>query len=296
VRKNKNQFFFIMKKLYKILLLPLVLTSLLSFSGMAQNAWINEFHYDDIGTDTNEFIEVIIENPGSFNLSDFSVILYNGNNGTTYDTKTLDLFTVGSTSGNFKFYYFMYPQNGIQNGGQVGGAPDGIALVYQDALIAGQFLSYEGTFMAADGPASGVTSVDIGVMEDNPVPFEGVSLQLAGSGTHYSSFAWQAPATATTGNLNNGQSLTGPIGIAENEAGYMQAYPNPTKGVFKMDNPSGDAFKITMSSLLGQVVMETMAQPGQNTFDLSKAGKGIYLIKISSQNSKFVKTQKVTVF
>lgn len=168
----------------------------------AQNAWINEFHYDDAGTDDNEFIEVVIENAGSYNLADFTVTLYNGNGGGSYKSTTLDLFTVGNTEGNFTFYYYNYTQNGssIQNG-----SPDGFALDYQGTVISGQFLSYEGTFTATDGPANGLTSDDVGVSESG-VP-EGQSLQLSGSGGFYSDFTWQDPATNTMGALNNGQAL-----------------------------------------------------------------------------------------
>ena len=168
----------------------------------AQNAWINEFHYDDAGTDDNEFIEVVIENAGSYNLADFTVTLYNGNGGGSYKSTTLDLFTVGNTEGNFTFYYYNYTQNGssIQNG-----SPDGFALDYQGTVISGQFLSYEGTFTATDGPANGLTSDDVGVSESG-VP-EGQSLQLSGSGGFYSDFTWQDPATNTMGALNNGQTL-----------------------------------------------------------------------------------------
>jgi hypothetical protein len=171
----------------------------------AQNAWINEIHYDNSGTDVGEFIEVVIENPGSYTLSSFQVDLYNGAVGqyTSYNAKTLDLFVVGSTSGNFTFYTYSYPTNGIQNG-----APDGMALSYGGVLITGQFLSYEGTFTAVGGPAAGVLSTDIGVSE-NGTDVPGLSLQLSGSGTQYSDFTWQAPATATLGNLNNSQSFGG---------------------------------------------------------------------------------------
>jgi hypothetical protein len=168
----------------------------------AQNAWINEFHYDNAGDDVGEFVEVVIENPGSYTLSLFSVVLYNGNGGTSYNTKTLDLFTVGSTSGNYTFYTYTYPTDGIQNG-----APDGIALAYNGVLISAQFLSYEGTFTGAGGVAGGVPSANIGVLETSSTP-TGQSLQLSGSGSQYSDFTWQAPATATAGNLNNGQTLT----------------------------------------------------------------------------------------
>lgn len=191
-----------MKKLYKIFSF-LAFSLAFSLSGLAQNAWINEIHYDNVSTDVNEFIEVVIENPGSYNLADFSVVLYNGNGGASYDTKTLDVFTAGTVYGNFTFYYYIYPANGIQNG-----APDGMALVYQTSVISGQWLSYEGTMTATNGPATGLLSVDIGVLEAGTEP-AGLSLQLTGTGTQYSAFSWVAPAAETHGLLNNGQSLGG---------------------------------------------------------------------------------------
>ncbi len=169
---------------------------------MAQNAWINEIHYDNTGTDADEFIEVIIENAGTYDLADFAIDLYNGNDGKSYSQKLLSEYTVGATSGNFTFYYLNYTAAGgsIQNG-----APDGLCLSYQGNPMTGQFLSYEGTLTAVDGPASGLTSVDIGVSEVNsPV---GQSLQLSGTGSQYGAFVWQPPATATMGQLNNGQVL-----------------------------------------------------------------------------------------
>jgi PKD repeat protein len=201
-----------MKRIYKSLSLLAIFTALFSLAGLSQNAWINEVHYDNAGTDADEFIEVVIQNPGSYSLVNFSVVLYNGSNGASYDTKTLDIFTVGASSGSYTFYYYNYTVNGfsIQNG-----APDGMALVYQGTLIAGQWLSYEGTMTATDGPANGLLSVDIMVAETSTTP-AGQSLQLAGTGTGYSGFTWQPPATATPGQLNNGQTLSGTI------------YPEPT--------------------------------------------------------------------
>ena len=80
-----------------------------------------------------------------------------------------------------------YPVNGIQNG-----APDGVALVFQGTTVI-QFLSYEGTFTATTGPANGLTSTDIGVIEIGSEPL-GLSLQLVGDGTSYADFTWSAPA------------------------------------------------------------------------------------------------------
>ena len=183
----------------RILLLTIVLFLFIQINAIGQNAWINEIHYDNGGTDENEMIEVVIENPGTYILSDFSVSLYNGNDGSNYDTKTLDVFTVGATIGDFTIYYFYYPSNGIQNG-----APDGMSLDYQGSVVEGQFLSYEGVMTATDGPAGGMTSVDIGV-EEGSTTLATESLQLSGTGVQYSEFIWVDPAPATAGELNNNQ-------------------------------------------------------------------------------------------
>lgn len=174
---------------------------------LAQNAWINEIHYDNVGTDTDEFIEVVIENAASYNLADFTVTLYNGNGGATYGTPlNLSAFTPGSIIDNFSFFSYTYTgTNNIQNG-----APDGVTLSYQSILINGQFLSYEGSFVAAGGVANGITSTDIGVSETGSEPV-GQSLQLGGSGMSYAAFSWQAAQTATPGAINTGQAFSAPL-------------------------------------------------------------------------------------
>ena len=181
-----------MKKL-AILLIAMFISSLC----YGQNAWLNELHYDNAGGDVGEFLEIVIENPGSYTLGDFTVSLYNGNDGGVYGSETLDNFTVGTTSDNYTFY--TWPHAGIQNG-----APDGLSLDYQGTVI--QFLSYEGVFSATDGPAIGLESIDIGVEETSSTPI-GESLQLSGAGAQYSDFFWVEPAAETPGELNNNQSF-----------------------------------------------------------------------------------------
>lgn len=166
------------------------------------NAWLNEIHYDDSEGDLTEFIEIAIENSSSYDLSDFTVELYNGNGGAKYSTTTIDGYTVGSTINNITLHTKDF-RNTIQNG-----SPDGIALSYQEYLI--QFLSYEGIFTATDGYALGSSSTDIDVAEDNSNAATN-SLQLLGSGTKYSDFSWSGPHAATKGRVNsdgnNDQSL-----------------------------------------------------------------------------------------
>ncbi len=168
------------------------------------NAWINEFHYDNISTDVNEFIEVVVPNShtSSPELTKFSVVLYNGNGGAAYDTTTLNTFTKGSTdtANGFTYYSFAYPTDGIQNG-----SPDGIALGYNSNLI--QFLSYEGTFTGVGGIANGILSTDVGLSESSSTTSTS-SLGLTGAGNKYSDFNWTTfTSSATRGSTNGGQSF-----------------------------------------------------------------------------------------
>ncbi|MBN2460670.1 MAG: hypothetical protein JXB60_03600, partial [Candidatus Cloacimonetes bacterium] len=179
-------------------LLILIFCVIIGFLG-AQNIWINELHYDNTGTDVGEFIEVVLENAASYNLVDFTVSFYNGNDQMVYGSVALDQFTYGVTVENFTIYFHYYA--GIQNG-----SPDGIAIDYQGTLIPGQFLSYEGEFVALDGPALGVTSTDIGVEEGSSTP-AGESLQLQGVGSMYNNFAWEGPVTESPGAVNINQIL-----------------------------------------------------------------------------------------
>ena len=176
---------------------PLLLILFSVFNLQAQNAWFNEFHYDNDGGDVGEFVEVVIENAATYDLSFFTLHLYNGNNGESYESHTLDSFTEGDTENGFTVFYKEI--SGIQNG-----APDGFSLDYEGTLL--QFISYEGAFMGVGGPADGQSSEDVLVEEATSTPI-GESLQLSGSGTSYSDFTWEEPATETKGQPNNGQNF-----------------------------------------------------------------------------------------
>ena len=161
--------------------------------------FINEIHYDNVGTDAGESIEVA--GPAGTNLSGYSLVLYNGANGAVYQTTALSGVIPDQQAG-YGAISFSYPENGLQNG-----SPDGVALV--DDL--GQvlfFLSYEGSFVAVGGPASGLTSTDIGVVEGADTPL-GFSLALSGSGTAYEDFTWSTPAATTTSAPNGAQTFGG---------------------------------------------------------------------------------------
>ena len=117
-----------------------------------------------------------------------------------YATRSLS-GTLGATCGAFGF--LTVDAAGLQNG-----APDGVALTNASGAVV-QFLSYEGSFNGADGPARNRTSVNIGVSETDATPV-GHSLQLGGSGTQYSNFTWRAAAASSFGTCNVAQTFPVP--------------------------------------------------------------------------------------
>lgn len=181
-----------MKKPYFLLLF------FFSFSINAQTAgvevFINEIHYDNSGSDQDEGVE--IAGPAGIDLSSFTLTAYNGNGGASYNSITLSGTIPDEGSSGYGAVFFAIP--GLQNG-----APDGIAL--SDASSNVQFLSYEGSFVATDGPANGITSSDIGVAEIGSDI--GESLQLTGSGTTYGNFSWSGPTTSSYNSINSGQTF-----------------------------------------------------------------------------------------
>ena len=78
------------------------------------SVWINEFHYDNAGTDVGEFIEVA--GTAGFDLTGYSVVRYNGSNGTSYGTSSLSGSIIDEGSG-FGAIAISFPTNGLQNGG-----------------------------------------------------------------------------------------------------------------------------------------------------------------------------------
>ncbi|HUQ09404.1 MAG TPA: DNA/RNA non-specific endonuclease [Steroidobacteraceae bacterium] len=147
---------------------------------------ISEIHYDNVGTDSGEAVEVSA--PAGTDLTGWSVVLYNGVNGQSYDTDALS-GVVAASCGDRGVVVLNYPANGIQNG-----SPDAIALVHGSSVV--DFLSYEGTFAATNGPAIGLTSVDIGASQTGSGPV-GETLQRNAAGV------W-ALASSTFGACNDG--------------------------------------------------------------------------------------------
>lgn len=156
--------------------------------------WINEFHYDNDGVDAGEFIEVA--GPAGLNLSGYSLVLYNGNGGGSYATIPLSGTVPNQANGSG---VLVFSAANMQNG-----APDGIALVGPGNVVV-EFISYEGEFTATSGPAAGMTSTDVGVIEGGADL--GTSIARTGEGGEGADFGWTLAGDDTPGQVNDGQTF-----------------------------------------------------------------------------------------
>lgn len=173
---------------------------------LASPVFINEFHYDNDGTDSGEFVELV--GPGGTDLTGWQLLLYNGSNGAPYGQIDLAGVLADDTGTGFGFQLIGFPSNGLQNG-----AADGLALL-DDAGTVLEFLSYEGVLTAVTGGAAGLTSRDVLVSETNATPI-GASLQRVGRGSVATDFVWMALQQGTPGYGNNDQLLVaGPVGLS----------------------------------------------------------------------------------
>ncbi|MGE4605139.1 MAG: endonuclease, partial [Myxococcota bacterium] len=180
---------------------------------LASDPWINEIHYDNTGSDAQEGFE--IAGPAGTDLLGWRVVIYNGNGGGV--TTTVDLAGVLVNDGSgFGFLWFDVAP--LQNG-----PADGLALVDPEGNVV-EFLSYEGTLTATNGPAAAMTSSDIGVSESGQVALgDSLQRQGQGQGSSAASFTWAPPAPHSHGAVNEGQLLMAAESVPALSAGARAA-------------------------------------------------------------------------
>lgn len=249
--------------------------------GDADAVFLNEIHYDNTSSDVGEFLEIMVGPDYSGAISEIQVSLYNGAGGSSYATHDLNTFTLDSTEPSGHRIYSK-DISGIQNGGS-----DGIAITENGNVL--QFLSYEGTMTAMSGPASGATSIDIGVAQ-SPVQAAGQgSLGLTGNGLGPENFTWtQFASPFTKGALNEDQTLASAIksqGLAFDNLEVTALLPAPDSQIIissdlmlSFPTESGVNYEIEISTDLqnwslfeiingtGSSVMVDVSSPDQDRF------------------------------
>ena len=159
------------------------------------NLWINEIHYDNVGSDVNERVE--IAGSAGIDLTGYTIFHYNGRNGLVLEEQSLTGVIVEISNGLGVKNIFI---EGLQND------DEGIAIVDPSGNVI-QFLSYEGEVTATNGPAAGMTSVLLPIDQHPESQAEvGESMQLTGVGNTYSDFTWEIKPD-TIDAINSGQTF-----------------------------------------------------------------------------------------
>ena len=123
------------------LALGITLLGWLPFVAWSQAVFLNEFHYDNTGTDADEGVE--IAGPAGTNLESYTVVLYNGTGGAVYNMVLLS-GTIPNQGGT-GFGAVWIPISGIQND------VDGMALARNSGSVVVQSLAYEGSLLRQAG-------------------------------------------------------------------------------------------------------------------------------------------------
>jgi large repetitive protein len=191
------------------------LSATLTLQVAAGGLVINEVDYDNVGTDTAEFVEIYNGSAAAIDLTGFSLLLVNGANNAVY--KTVDLgaagtlapgqyLVVGATSvvaatGALKIDLGALTDI-IQNG-----SPDGVALVDTQANKLIDALSYEGAITAAVIPGVGTVSLVEGTalpasVADSNTAAGSLCRLPNGTDTNNAATDWKLSSAATPGAAN----------------------------------------------------------------------------------------------
>ena len=150
------------------------LLSLLPFLNLIGQR-INEFHYDNIGGDVGEFVEVFIPDPQPANIGNYDLRVMNGN-GTTrvlldFNNSDLTMSCSGTDAAGITGVFYQFSLS-LQND------TEGF-LLEDDMNNILQFISYEGIITATSPMSiSGATSTDIGLAESNTTTPIGASIEF----------------------------------------------------------------------------------------------------------------------
>ena len=75
------------------------------------------------------------------------------------------------------------------------------------------------------------------------------------------------------------------LSVDENQMN-VKLYPNPTSGQLNIE--AEEMTTVSVYDVVGQCVMQTMAQDGRTTIDMSQLQNGIYFVKVNTGNGSAV--------
>lgn len=274
---------------------------LLVFTGnktFSQGLTINEFDYDQPGTDSAEFIELYNSSSNIIDLSGYSILFINGNGNSFYDTILLPSFNLNPNSffvicGSYNFVpncnmILNVPSNIIQNG-----SPDALAIIANGSSSIVDAVSYEGTVGAPYYETAGVPAPS--ESDSSLSNFQGLSRNPDGHDTNNNASDFHlrciTPGYANAADTNNCQQPLSASVLPENDR--MRIYPNPSRGAVIMDFKGMNVNNgtITINNVLGKE-LKRFSLKGNVSFyhiDLSTFQDGIYYVNIKSDEGETTK-------
>lgn len=262
--------------------------------------WINEFHYQNAGPDSSEFVEIarelgVVAKSNAIQEDEVVLTLYNGTGGRSYASFSGDDIAESENSPS-GYQLFSVNTEGIQNGD-----PDGLSLSVDGEIV--QFISYGETFTAIDGPAQDYESIDVGVTEPESTSAN-TSIGLTGTGESYHDFTWAVSDSSTKGFENAGQLFLDPVVSNEESPAVAdrfqlhQNYPNPFNPTTNIsyDLKNAGAISLVIYNVIGRKVA-TLVDENKTaglhsvTFDASGLSSGIYFYQLIAGGQTF--TQKM---
>lgn len=89
------------------------------------------------------------------------------------------------------------------------------------------------------------------------------------------SATWEVDNILITGTLSNGVS-------DQNDINF-QVYPNPSSGVYQINNSQSSGFEISVYNILGEIVFSSKAENKSYTLDIQNLDNGMYFLQINSE-------------
>jgi hypothetical protein len=186
-------------------------------AGSANGLVINEVDYDNVGTDSAEFVEIYNGGTAPINLTGYNLVLINGANNTAY--KTVDLGQAGTLMPG---QYLVIGSNAALANASSGaltisfgagtdyvqnGSPDGLAIVNSTTNTLVDALSYEGAMTMAQIPGLGTVSLVEGTalatsVADSNTAQGSLCRMPNGQDTNNASADWKFCTTLTPGAPN----------------------------------------------------------------------------------------------
>ena len=295
-----------MKRKFTLIILIALLFTAGRTKAQGPGLLINEVDYDQVGTDTSEFVELYNSTGADLDLSNYWLILVNGFNATPYDTIFLPsfqlspagFFVICGDAGVIPLCDMVLPahSNIVQNG-----SPDAIAVWDNTNSAIVDVLSYEGDVTGyVEGTGVPTTAADTAGANYN---FLGISRFPDGNDTQDNSADFiQACVTPGAANTNVNSGCLNPLSVSSiKPVNKLSLFPNPAvEKVSLFGLPSARAdWQVSVYDLTGKVSLQRSCKPvnGIINLDISGLYNGIYMISASNEeHPEFKGKLKLTVY